>query len=102
MPSEFVVQINYPGGPYLLDPRHLRAGETEVFDLRKIRDEQIPDRNGHTIPLSVEGGQFRWFIHGAGSGRLIGRAEMLSQSQKVSSSYSCNDPCQLVRTSALQ
>jgi len=93
MPSEFIVQINFPGGPYLLDPRHLRAGETEVFDLRKIRDEQIPDRNGHTIPLSVEGGQFRWFIHGAGSGRLIGRAEMISQSQKVSSSYSCNDPC---------
>jgi len=93
VPSGIVVQINYPGGPYLLDPRRLAPGETAVYDLRKIRDEQIPDRNGHTIPRSTAGGQFRWFIHGAGSGRLIGRAEMLSESQEISSSYSCNDPC---------
>ncbi len=93
MPSAIIVQINYPGGPYLLDPRRLAPGETAVYDLRKIRDEQIPDRNGNTIPRSVNGGQFRWFIHGAGSGRLMGRVEMLSQSQGISSSYSCNDPC---------
>jgi len=91
--SEFVVQINYPGGPYLLNPRTLAAGATATFDLRTIRDRQVPDRNGHTIPLSVSGGQFRWFIHGAGSGRLIGRVEMLSRSRGISSSYSCNDPC---------
>ncbi|PYS48768.1 MAG: hypothetical protein DMF68_12110 [Acidobacteria bacterium] len=91
--SEFVVQINYPGGHYLLNPRKLAAGATATFDLRKLRDEQIPDSAGHTIPLSVNGGQFRWFIHGAGSGRLIGRVEMLSLSRGISSSYSCNDPC---------
>jgi hypothetical protein len=81
--AQFVVQINYPGGPYLLDPRKLPGGDTATFDLRKIRDQQIPDRNGHTIPKSVEGGQFRWFIHSGG--HLIGRAEMLS--------YSCGNPC---------
>jgi len=91
--SEFVVQINYPGGHYLLDPQKLAAGGTATFDLRKIRDQQIPDRTGNVIPRSVTGGQFRWFIHGAGSGRLIGRAEMLSRSRTISSSYSCNDPC---------
>lgn len=89
--SQFVVQINYPGGPYLLDPQNLAAGATETFNLRKIRDQQIPDRNGHTIPRSTEGGQFRWFIHGGG--HLLGRAEMLSVSRGISSSYSCNTPC---------
>jgi len=88
--SGVVVQINYLDGPYLLDPQRLAPGETVVYDLRKIRDEQIPDRNGHTIPLSVNGGQFKWFIHGPGSGRLIGRAEMLSLSEGISSSYSCS------------
>ncbi len=87
--SHVVVQINYAGGLYLLDPRPLRAGETAVYDLQRIRDEQIPDRTGNTIPLSTEGGQFKWFIYGAGAGRLIGRAEMLSQEQGISSSYSC-------------
>jgi hypothetical protein len=43
------------------------------------------------IPLSIEGGQFRWFIHGGG--RLIGRAEMLSVSRGIISSYSCYTPC---------
>jgi hypothetical protein len=94
MQSEVVVQINYPGGPYLLNPRRLAAGETAIFDLKKIRDQRIPDRNGQTIPPSVTSGQFKWFIHGAGSGRLIGRAEMLSLSEGVSSSYSCpSSPC---------
>jgi hypothetical protein len=89
--AQFVVQINYPGGPYLLDPRKLPVGDTATFDLRKIRDQQIPDRMGHTIPRSVEGGQFRWFIHSGG--HLIGRAEMLSLARGISSSYSCGLPC---------
>jgi len=89
--AQFVVQINFPGGPYLLDPRKLPAGDTATFDLRQIRDRQIPDRNGHTIPTSVTGGQFRWYIHSGG--HLIGRAEMLSLARGISSSYSCGIPC---------
>jgi hypothetical protein len=87
--SEVVVQVNYPGGPYLLNPRRLAAGETAIYDLKKIRDDRTPDRNGHIIPRSVTGGQFKWFIHGAGSGRLIGRAEMVGPTEGISSSYSC-------------
>jgi len=91
VPTDFVVQINFPGGPYLLDPHKLAPGATATYDLRKIRDQQIPDRAGHTIPTSVNGGQFRWFIRFGG--RLIGRAEMLSVSSGISSSYSCGTPC---------
>lgn len=89
--AQFVVQINFPGGPYLLDPQKLPAGNTAIFDLRQIRDRQLPDRNGHTIPRSVKGGQFRWYIRSGG--HLIGRAEMLSVSRGISSSYSCGNPC---------
>lgn len=89
LPSGVVVQINYAGGHYILDPRRVAAGETAMYDLRQIRDQQIPDRNGNTIPRSVNSGQFKWYIYGPGSGRLIGRAEMLSNSEGISSSYSC-------------
>ena len=85
VPTDFVVQINFPGGPYLLDPHKLAPGATATYDLRKIRDQQIPDRAGHRIPTSVNGGQFRWFIRFGG--RLIGRAEMLSVARGISSSY---------------
>lgn len=89
--SGVLALIRYPGGSYQLDPRPLAAGETVFYDLREIRDKQIPDRDGRTIPRSVKGGQFKWSIYGfgPGSGRLIGRAEMISQSQGISSSYSC-------------
>lgn len=93
LPTHFIVQIKYAGGTYMLDPQTLTGGATATFDLRKIRDEQIPDRDGNTIPLSVEGGQFRWSVFGPGIGRLIGRAEMLSESSGISSSYSCGTTC---------
>jgi hypothetical protein len=87
--SEFFVQINFEGGPYVLNPRRLESGETAVYDLRKIRDQQVADSKGRTIPRSIKGGQFKWFIRGAGSGRLIGRAEMIGRGEGISSSYSC-------------
>jgi len=94
VPTEFTAQVNYEGGPYLLRTHKLLAGETATFDFRKIRDEQIPDWKGHTLPASFTRGQFRWSIHGGGaSARLTGRAEILSLSEHVSSSYSCGVVC---------
>jgi hypothetical protein len=79
----------------LIDPRKLAPGETAVFDLGKIRADQTPDHAGDTVPHEVSIGQFKWAVHGVTNGKLllIGRAEMVSRSQNISSSYSCNDPC---------
>jgi hypothetical protein len=94
VPTEFIAQVNYEGGPYLFRIHKLAAGETATFDFRKIRDEQIPDWKGHTLPASFTRGQFRWGIHGGGdAARLTGRAEILSLSERVSSSYSCGTSC---------
>jgi hypothetical protein len=93
--AEFVAQINYKGGKYVFNPRRLNAGETARFDLHEIRDQQIADGTGHTLPMTTELGQFRWAVRGVTNGKvaLIGRAEMVSRSQHISTSYSCNDPC---------
>lgn len=94
VPTEFVAQVNYEGGPYLFNIHKLAAGETATLDFRKIRDEQISDWQGHTLPASFTRGQFRWSIHGGGdAARLTGRAEILSLSKRVSSSYSCMTNC---------
>jgi hypothetical protein len=94
VPAEFTAQVNYEGGPYLLSKHKLAAGETMTFDFRKLRDEQIPDWKGHILPASFMRGQFRWGIHGGGANaRLTGRAEILSLSESVSSSYSCEEIC---------
>ena len=91
----FVGQINYDGGHFVIDPRKLAPGETAVFDLEKLRAWQAADNAGSRLPKTVLGGQFRWAIHGVTNGKvlLIGRAEMVSRSKHISTSYSCNDPC---------
>jgi hypothetical protein len=91
----FISQIQHDGDKYVIDPRTLKPGETAVFDLAKIRDEQMPDNVGRHIPRTTSIGQFKWAVRGVTDGKLllIGRAEMVSRSDLVSTSYSCNDPC---------
>ena len=93
--TQFIVVIAYDGGQYALAIRELAAGQTAVYDIKKIRDEQIPDQNGNVIPLNVTGGQFRWSITktSPSEARLIGRSEVVSQSERVSISYSCPAAC---------
>jgi hypothetical protein len=89
-PAQFTVTINYQQKSYGLNPQQLAVGQTAVFDLKKIRDEQRPARDGYRISRSATVGQFRWAIHrGDGTGRLIGRSQVVSVSRQVSSTYSC-------------
>lgn len=94
-PVEYVVELAYQGEKFTLGPRKLAPRETATYDVESIRDRQTKDMAGHTLPANVSQGQFRWAIRGQTNGRivLIGRTEMVSRSQKVSSSYSCPMDC---------
>jgi hypothetical protein len=91
----FVSQVNFDGGKFVIDPRKLAPGETAVFDLQKIRNAQTKDNEGRSMPNGVTLGQFKWAVHGLTDGKvtLIGRTEMVSPSQQVSTSYSCSESC---------
>lgn len=93
-PARFQVELRYPGGPYSIKQRDLGPGETAMFDLRQLRDEQQPDRTGKTLPSTLDRGQFHWSIVATpGDARIIGRAEVVSRSARVASSYSCPVCC---------
>ena len=93
-PARFQVEIRYPDGPYSIKQRELAVGETATFDLRQIRDERQPDRTGKTLPLTLDRGQFHWTIVAThGDPHIIGRAEVVSRSGRVASSYSCPVCC---------
>jgi hypothetical protein len=93
-PARFQVEIRYPGGPYSIKQRELAVGETATFDLRQLRDEQRPDRTGKTLPPTLDRGQFHWTIVAThGDPHIIGRAEVVSRSGRVASSYSCPVCC---------
>jgi hypothetical protein len=93
--AQFVGEVNYEGGKVAIDPRKLRPHETAVFDLQQFSDSQVADGLGNKLPRGATIGQFKWSIFGVTNGKLllIGRAEMVSRSEHISSSYSCNDPC---------
>jgi len=94
-PAEFMGEINYHGGRVIVEPRKLQPGETATFDMREIREEGLRDSNGGYVPRTADFGQFKWSVRGLTNGKhlLIGRAEMVSLSKHISTSYSCNDPC---------
>ena len=94
-PVEYIVELAYQGGKFTLGPSKLAPRETATYDVESIRDLQTKDMGSHTLPTNVTQGQFRWAIRGQTNGRivLIGRTEMVSRSQKVSSSYSCPMDC---------
>ncbi len=93
--AEFVAELGYAGGKYTILPRKLQPRETAVFDIEKIRDEQKKDDTGHTLPTNISQGQFKWAVRGVTNGKivLIGRTEMVSKTQDISSSYSCPMDC---------
>jgi hypothetical protein len=89
--ASFVGRIRHAGGTYVLKPQILAVGESAVFDVKRLRDDQVPDAFGNTLPMDVEQGHFLWSIHGPG--RLAGRGEMVNVTEHVSSSYSCGVCC---------
>lgn len=94
IPARFQVELRYPGGPYSIKQRELAVGESASFDLRAIRDGQQPDRTGKTLPQTINGGQFHWsIVQTPGDARIVGRAEVVSRSRRVVSSYSCPVCC---------
>jgi len=69
--AEFIGQVNCDGGHFIIDPRKLAPGETAVFDLENLRDDQIADNAGARIPREASIGQFKWAIHGVTNGKLL-------------------------------
>jgi len=87
------------GKDYKIDTRYLESGETAVFDIRQMRDEQVADSKGIRLAKNATSGQFDWSsVFGDGAERLAGRAEISSLSLGAVSqpdTESCNCPSSL-------
>ena len=92
-PARFHVHVGFAGGAYGRT-LELPAHATAVFDLREMRANAVPDREGRTIPQGVTSGQFHWSVlSSGGETKLAGRADITSRSAGRSTSYSCPDCC---------
>lgn len=90
------------GGIYMLGLKSIAAHETVAIDIKKLRDEQIPDEQGRTIPLSVSSGQLQWSLRRKdnladddtrANLALIGRSEQVDLAKGVANNYACQNCC---------
>jgi uncharacterized protein YjdB len=87
---------------YSLGVNSIAAHETVEIDIKKLRDEQIPDEFGRKIPLSVSGGQIHWSIRrkdnlapddAIAMRSLIGRSEQIDMVKGIVTDYVCVSCC---------
>ena len=92
-PQRYNLSLNFAGGVYAPGLKTIAAGQTIALDVRALRDNQVPDGQGRTLPLNATGGQVLWSMQGAENLVLIGRAEQADAARGMSSSYACQNCC---------
>jgi hypothetical protein len=91
--QKYTFSLTYEGGDYSIGLKTIKVGETAVFDVKAMRDNQLPDERGHTIPLSAKRGKIVWSVRGANSLALLGRSEQVDLVKGISSSYAYHMCC---------
>lgn len=87
------VHLRFDGLDYTLPAQRVGAGETLAIDIKRLRDEQIPDGSGNLIPLDAAKGQVTWYSWGA-LGKFVGRLAQYNPALGTASSFSCPQPCE--------
>jgi hypothetical protein len=91
--QKYTFSLTYEGGDYSVGLKTIKVGETVVFDVRAMRDNQIPDERAQRIPLNATRGKIVWSVRGANSLALLGRSEQVDLVKGISSSYACHMCC---------
>lgn len=87
--QEFTFALTFDGGEYSTGVKKLKAKQATVFDIRAIRDHQIPDEKGNVISSQASRGKIVWSVRGRDPLALLGRSEQVDIGKGTSSSYAC-------------
>jgi Bacterial Ig-like domain (group 2) len=80
----------------------IKPNQSIEIDVKKLRDDQTPDRQGRVIPLNTTNGQLQWVLRRKdnlpeddlrGTFALIGRSEQIDFVKNTSSNYACQNCC---------
>jgi hypothetical protein len=90
------------GGMYMIGLKPIAAYETVHIDVKKLRDEQIPDERGRTIPFYLASSQLQWTLRRKdtlpdddirANLALIGRSEQVDITKGIVNNYACQNCC---------
>jgi len=91
--QNYRMYLNLTGGNYVFPLATVAPHQTTVIDIREMRDKQVPDVNGQTIPLGETRGQIQWSLTGGVDRVVIGRSEQVDLVRGISSNYACQNCC---------
>ncbi|HEX7331819.1 MAG TPA: hypothetical protein VF290_09975 [Pyrinomonadaceae bacterium] len=91
--QNYRMYLKFSGGDYVFPLTSVAPHQTTVIDVRKLRDTQVPDVNGQTIPAGETRGQVQWSLTGGVDRVVIGRSEQVDLVQGISSNYACQNCC---------
>ena len=91
--QKYRMYLKLTGGDYVFPLTTVAPHQTTVIDVRKLRDTQVPDVNGQTIPVGEKRGQVQWSLTGGVDRVVIGRSEQVDLVRGFSSNYACQNCC---------
>ena len=83
--------VFYEGGMFTPELVNVAAGETVAIDILQLRDSQVKDVQGRTLPTSLSKGQFFWHPHRGEA--LVGRVVTIDKHTGTTSNFSCQNCC---------
>jgi len=90
---DYTMDLQFSGGTYVFGIKTIAAYQTVAVDIRSLRTSQVPDINGHTIPLNATSGKAYWSQHGPPQQALIGRVEQVDLAGGLSMTAACGRCC---------
>ena len=90
--AKFNLVLRAAAQQYVFEQEKLALGATVTLDLRRIRDQRATDRMHRALPPGADRGTCHWSVIGSpdmpsSKMRLMGRAEIVSPSRRVSSTH---------------
>ncbi len=92
-PHRYSLHLDFAGGPWVLGLQTVPAQQTVAIDLRALRDRQVPDVYGKTIPRQVTAGKAQWSMSGPVQNTLVGRVEQVDLARGMSFTAACGACC---------
>lgn len=92
-PQDYTFQLGFAGGVYSLGLKTVEPRQAITLDIRALRDQQVPDEQGVTIPATATRGQIIWSVRGPDGLAMIGRSEQVDEARGLSSNYACQNCC---------
>ena len=100
----YVASLRWTNGEgYMIGMKPIAPHQTIEIDVKKLRDEQVPDVGGRLIPMDLTSGQLMWSLKQVEAPppsekarqalALIGRSEQIDLEHGISSNYSCQSCC---------